>query len=69
MEQTLFTFRKYDYLDMKRELQELFEHTMYLDSCSVGKTTFFQNELNAMFRNIEKIRSILNVKYLFPADF
>lgn len=68
MENNLYTFRKYDYLDMKMELMELFEHIAYIDNCSVGKTDDMERELRAIYNNINKIRSILSVKYLFPVD-
>lgn len=67
MSQNLFTFRGIDYLDMKTELQELFEVLSYLDNCSMGKTEDFQRSIDHCFLNIQRIRSILDVKYLFPS--
>lgn len=68
MANELYTFRKYDWLDMKREVQELFEHIAYLDNCSVGKTEDFNNEIYAMLRCVSRLKSILGFQYLFPRD-
>lgn len=65
---SLYTFCRWDYNDMKSEVQELFEHIAYLDNCSVGKTSDFQREIDAMLLNVSKLKSILGFKYLFPRD-
>lgn len=68
MEKTLFTFRKWDYQDMKVNLQELFQLVAYLDDCSVGKTEDMQKTLDAIYTRIRQIQGTLNVKYLFPSE-
>lgn len=67
MEKTLYTFTKFDYLDMKFELQELFEIVSYLDNCSSGQTDDFKESMKHIYLRIDRIKSILNFKYLFPS--
>lgn len=65
--QTLYTFRKSDYIDMIVNVQELFEHLSYLDSCSFGKTDDMQRCLDASQNCIDRLKTTLDFKFLYPS--
>ena len=67
MEKTLYTFRKFDYLDLVRDVQELFELISYLDNCSLGQTEDMKSTLVSCYYRINELKRILNFNYLFPS--